>query len=167
MSFGLERLIYYEKQIKESNETIETNVSQSNEKIIKYNKKYLEIAKSISELSYASRKKVGAIIVKDNSIISDGYNGTPNGFENECEDNIGNTKWYTLHAEANAITKLVRIGGVSANGSTLYTTVSPCKECAKLILQSGIKKVIYNENYRDTSGIDFLKKAGICIECIE
>jgi dCMP deaminase len=173
MSFGLERLIYYEKQIKESNETNktnetnETNVSQSKEKIIKYNKKYLEIAKSISELSYASRKKVGAIIVKDNSIISDGYNGTPNGFENECEDNIGNTKWYTLHAEANAITKLVRIGGVSANGSTLYTTVSPCKECAKLILQSGIKKVIYNENYRDTSGIDFLKKAGICIECIE
>lgn len=152
---------YYDKQI-ENNKINDENV----EKINKYNKKYLEIAKSISELSHATRKKVGAIIVKDNSIISDGYNGTPHGFENECEDINGNTKWYTLHAEANAITKLVRIGGISANCSTLYTTVSPCRECAKLILQSGIKKVIYNENYRDTSGIDFLNKAGICTECV-
>ena len=133
----------------------------------KYDKAYLRIAKEWGKLSHCERKQVGAVIVKGRMIISDGFNGTPTGFENYCEDDEGYTKWYVLHAEANAITKLVRIGGVSANGSTLYTTVSPCKECAKLILQSGIKKVIYNENYRDTSGIDFLNKAGICIECIE
>jgi dCMP deaminase len=129
----------------------------------RYNKKYLEIAEKISELSYANKKKVGAIIVKDSVIISDGYNGTPHGFENECEDTEGDTKWYTLHAEANAITKLVRTGGMSAEGSTLYLTLSPCKECAKLILQSGINKVIYLEKYRDCSGIDFLKESNIKI----
>ncbi len=127
----------------------------------KYNKKYLEIAKSISELSHAKRKKVGCIIVKNSVIISDGFNGTPKGHENECEDDKGNTKWYTLHAEANAITKLVRNGGVSALNSTLYLTLSPCKECSKLILQSGISNVYYLEKYRDTSGIDFLKNSGV------
>lgn len=129
----------------------------------RYHKKYLEIAEKISELSHANKKKVGSIIVKNSVIISDGYNGTPHGFENDCEDLEGNTKWYTLHSEANAITKLVRTGGMSAEGATLYITLSPCKECSKLILQSGIKKVIYKEQYRDNSGIDFLSKSGIDI----
>lgn len=129
----------------------------------RYHKKYLEIAQKISELSHANKKKVGSIIVKNSVIISDGYNGTPHGFENECEDSTGNTKWYTLHSEANAITKLVRTGGISAEGSTLYITLSPCKECAKLILQSGISKVLYLEQYRDKSGIDFLSNSGIDI----
>lgn len=127
----------------------------------RYHKKYLEIAQKISELSHANKKKVGSIIVKNSVIISDGYNGTPHGFENECEDLDGNTKWYTLHSEANAITKLVRTGGISAEGATLYLTLSPCKECAKLILQSGISKVLYLEEYRDKSGIDFLSNSGI------
>ena len=132
-----------------------------NEKINKYHKKYLEIAEKISELSHANKKKVGCILVKNGLIISDGYNGTPTGYENECEDCDGNTKWYILHSEANAITKLVRTGGISAENSTLYTTLSPCKECAKLILQSGISTVIYKEQYRDTTGIDFLNNSGI------
>ena len=138
-------------------------------KELKYHKKYLDVAKSISELSHAKRKKVGAIIVKDTMIISDGYNGTPTGFDNECEDSEGNTKWFTLHAEANAITKLVRYSGLPVNGSTLYITLSPCKECAKLILQSGISKVIYLEEYRDTSGVNFLKDSNIniCQKCID
>lgn len=131
------------------------------EKEYKYHKKYLEIAEKISELSHARKKKVGSILVKNHVIISDGYNGTPTGYENECEDCEGNTKWYTLHSEANAITKLVRIGGISAEDSTLYTTLSPCKECSKLILQSGIHTVIYNEEYRDNEGIKFLMKSGI------
>ena len=135
-------------------------------KELKYHKKYLDIAKSISELSHANRKKVGAIIVKDTMIISDGYNGTPTGFDNECEDAEGNTKWFTLHAEANAITKLVRYSGLPVDGSTLYITLSPCKECSKLILQSGIKKVYYSEEYRDSEGIDFLKSVNINIELI-
>lgn len=129
----------------------------------KYDTKYIEIAEKISELSYAKRKKVGCIIVKNSVIISDGFNGMPTGYENECEDCDGVTKWHTLHAEANAITKLVRIGGTSAVGSTLYLTLSPCKDCAKLILQSGISNVIYKEEYRDNTGIDFLKKSGINI----
>ncbi len=145
-----------DKQIKYSQHDV-----CNEQKEYRYNKKYLQIAETISELSYASRKKVGCIIVKDSVIISDGFNGTPTGYENECEDCEGNTKWYTLHAEANAITKLVRIGGISATGATLYLTLSPCKECAKLILQSGISNVIYKEEYRDTLGIDFLKKSGI------
>jgi dCMP deaminase len=137
--------------------------NQSENKELRYNKKYIEIAEKISELSYAERKKVGCIIVKNEVIISDGYNGTPSGYENKCEDENGTTKWYTLHAEANAITKLVRIGGTSAVGSTLYLTASPCKDCAKLILQSGISKVIYLEEYRDNTGIEFLQKSGINI----
>lgn len=137
------------------------------EKEQKYDKKYIEIATSISELSYAERKKVGALIVKDNVIISDGYNGTPTGFENECENINGDTKWYTLHAEANAILKLCKIGGASSSKSTLYLTLSPCKECAKLILQAGITSVKFKELYRDQEGINFLKKAGISIKQIE
>jgi dCMP deaminase len=137
-----------------------------NSKELKYHKKYLDIAKSISELSYAKRKKVGAIIVKDTMIISDGYNGTPTGFDNECEDSEGNTKWFTLHAEANAITKLVRYSGLPVDGSTLYITLSPCKDCCKLILQAGIKNVYYSELYRDSDGIEFLKSVNINTELI-
>jgi dCMP deaminase len=112
------------------------------------------------DLSYCKRRKVGALIVKDRMIISDGYNGTPSGFENICEDDDNYTKWYVLHAEANAIMK-VAASTQSTNGATLYITLSPCKECSKLIHQSGIKRVVYCEEYKDTSGLDFLKKAGV------
>ena len=112
------------------------------------------------KLSYCERKQVGAIIVKDRMIISDGYNGTPTGFENFCEDEEGYTKWYVLHAEANAISK-VASSTQSCKGGTLYITLSPCKECSKLIHQAGIVRVVFTKAYKDTSGIEFLKKAGI------
>ena len=112
------------------------------------------------ELSYCKRRKVGALIVKDKMIISDGYNGTPTGFENICEDVEGYTKWYVLHAEANAIAK-VSSSTQSTKGATLYITLSPCRECSKLIFQSGIKRVVYNKKYKDTSGLEFLEKAGV------
>jgi dCMP deaminase len=128
----------------------------------KYDTKYLEMAQIWSQLSEAKRSKVGAILVKDNTIIADGYNGTPTGFENECEDKHNNTKWYVLHAEANAILKVAR-STQSCEDATLYLTMSPCKDCAKLIVQAGIKRVLYSSEYRDTQGIDFLKKVGI--EC--
>lgn len=129
----------------------------------RYNDKYLELAKCWSTLSHAKRKKVGCIIVKNGSIISDGYNGTPKGFSNECEDSTGKTKWYVMHAEANAILKLSKSNNSSIR-STLYTTLSPCRECAKLILQAEVEKVYYNERYKDTTGIDFLENNGItCI----
>ncbi len=126
----------------------------------KYDKAYLKMALEWGELSYCKRRKVGALIVKDKMIISDGYNGTPTGFENFCEDDEGYTKWYVLHAEANAIAK-VSSSTQSTNGATLYITLSPCKECCKLIFQSGIKRVVYNKKYRDTSGLEFLEKAGV------
>ena len=129
----------------------------------KYDTKYLEMAKIWSDLSHAKRTKVGAILVKDNTIIADGYNGTPQGFENECEDEQNTTKWYVLHAEANAILKVARSTQSSEN-STLYVTLSPCKECAKLIVQAGITKVLYISEYRDRTGIDFLEKVGINCE---
>jgi len=134
-------------------------------KQIKYDKAYLKIAKEWAELSYCKRKKVGAIIVKDRTIISDGYNGTPSGFENCCEDEQGNTKWYVLHAEANAILKVAR-STQSCKDATLYITLSPCKECSKLIYQSGITRVVYHIEYKDLSGIDFLKKAGVQVDFI-
>ncbi|AWG24146.1 deoxycytidylate deaminase [Flavobacterium kingsejongi] len=134
-------------------------------KLNKYDKAYLRIAKEWGQLSYCKRKKVGAIIVKDRMIISDGYNGTPSGFENCCEDDGGYTRWYVLHAEANAILKVAR-STQSCEGATLYITLSPCKECSKLIHQSGIKRVVYYENYKDTSGIDFLIKAGVEVEYV-
>ncbi|MEN9337639.1 MAG: hypothetical protein RLZZ500_2626 [Bacteroidota bacterium] len=130
------------------------------EKLNKYDKAYLRIASEWSKLSYCHRKQVGAIIVRDRMIISDGYNGTPSGFENNCEDEEGLTKWYVLHAEANAISKVAR-STQSCENATLYITLSPCRECSKLIHQSGIKRVVYQNGYRDTSGIDFLEKAGI------
>ena len=130
------------------------------EKQLKYDNAYLRIATEWAQLSYCQRKKVGAIIVKDKMIISDGYNGTPSGFDNCCEDESGETKWDVLHAEANAILKVAR-STQSCEGATLYITLSPCKDCSKLIHQSGIKRVVYLRGYRDDSGLIFLKKAGI------
>ena len=135
-------------------------------KLNKYDKAYLRIAREWSLLSYCKRRQVGAIIVRDRMIISDGYNGTPSGFENCCEDYEGLTNWYVLHAEANAILKVAR-STQSCEGATLYITMSPCKECSKLIHQSGIKRVVYHSGYKDMSGIDFLIKAGVAVELIE
>lgn len=129
-------------------------------KLNKYDKAYLRIAKEWSRLSYCNRKQVGAIIVKDRMIISDGYNGTPSGFQNSCEGDDGLTLWYVLHAEANAILKVAG-STQSCDNATLYITLSPCKECSKLIHQSGIRRVVYQEDYKDQSGIQFLKEAGV------
>lgn len=134
-------------------------------KQLRYDKAYLKMAKEWGKLSHCKRKQVGALIVKDRMIISDGYNGTPTGFENCCEDDEGITKWEVLHAEANAILK-VAASTQSAKGATLYVTLSPCRDCSKLIHQSGIKRVVYSREYKDTSGIEFLKKAGVAVEFI-
>jgi dCMP deaminase len=130
------------------------------EKQKQFDKSYLEMAAVWSKNSYCKRRQVGALIVKDRMIISDGYNGTPSGFENICEDEDGNTKAYVLHAEANAITKVAKSGN-SSEGATLYVTTSPCLECAKLIIQAGIKRLVYRDNYRITDGVELLAKAGI------
>jgi dCMP deaminase len=126
----------------------------------KYDKAYLKMALEWGKLSYCKRRQVGALIVKERMIISDGYNGTPAGFENICEDDEGYTKWYVLHAEANAILK-VAASTQSCKGATLYITMSPCRECSKLIHQSGIKRLVYMEAYKDGSGLDFLKNAKV------
>ena len=123
------------------------------------------MANEWGELSHCKRKKVGAIIVKNNMIISDGFNGTPYGFDNNCEDSEGKTNWYVLHAEANAILKVAKSTN-SCEDATLYLTLSPCKECAKLIHQSGIKRLVYLKNYKDTTGLQFLKNAGVKIDHI-
>ena len=136
------------------------------EKQKKYDEAYLKIATEWGKLSYCKRRQVGAIIVKNNMIISDGYNGTPSGFENFCEDENNYTKWYVLHAEANAITK-VSASTQSSEGSTLYVTLSPCRDCSKLIHQAKIKRVVYGEQYKDTSGLEFLEKAGVEVCQIE
>ena len=125
-------------------------------------RQYLRMARIWAENSYCQRRKVGAIIVKNSMIISDGFNGTPSGFENICEDEAGITKPYVLHAEANAITKVARSNN-SSDGATLYITASPCMECAKLIIQAGIVRVVFNEVYRITDGIELLRRAGV--EC--
>lgn len=130
------------------------------EKLTRYDNAYLKIAKEWGSLSYCERRKVGAIIVKDRMIISDGYNGTPSGFDNCCEDENGVTRWDVLHAEANAILKVAG-STQSCQGATLYITLSPCKDCSKLIHQSGIKRVVYQKGYRDDSGLQFLEKAGV------
>ena len=137
-------------------------MSMGKDKQEKYDRAYLKMAKTWGELSYCKRKKVGALIVKDKMIISDGYNGTPSGFENVCEDDENYTKWYVLHAEANAILK-VAASTQSCKGATLYITLSPCKECSKLIHQSGLIRVVYSKAYKDTSGLDFLKRAGVIL----
>ena len=126
-------------------------------------RRYLRMARIWSENSYCQRRQVGALVVKNKMIISDGYNGTPSGFENVCEDADGITYPYVLHAEANAITKLARSGN-NSDGSTLYVTAAPCIECSKLIIQSGIKRVVYAEQYRLTDGTDLLEKAGVKVE---
>jgi len=135
-------------------------------KLNKYDKAYLRLAKEWSKLSYCQRKQVGAIIVRDRMIISDGYNGTPSGFENCCEDENNLTHWYVLHAEANAILKVAN-STQSCKDATLYITLSPCKECSKLIHQSGIKRVVYQEGYKDDSGLQFLLKAGVEVQHID
>lgn len=136
------------------------------DKLNKYDKAYLRIAKEWGQLSYCQRKKVGAIIVKDKMIISDGYNGTPSGFENCCEDQDGLTKWYVLHAEANAILKVAK-STQSCDGATLYITMSPCKDCSKLIHQAGIIRVVYQNSYKDLEGIELLKRAGVEVIQVE
>ena len=130
------------------------------EKQRKLDERYLRMAHIWAENSYCQRRQVGALVVKDKMIISDGYNGTPSGFENVCEDDNNVTNPYVLHAEANAITKLARSNN-NSDGATIYITASPCIECAKLIIQAGIKRVVYGEKYRLTDGIDLLKRAGI------
>lgn len=126
----------------------------------KFDKAYLRMAREWGKLSHCKRKQVGAIIVKGRMIISDGYNGTPSGFDNNCEDEDGITKWYVLHAEANAILK-VASSTQSCKGATLYITLSPCRECSKLIHQAGIIRVVYEKDYKDNSGLIFLEKAGV------
>lgn len=127
--------------------------------------RYMRMARIWAENSYCKRRRVGALIVKDKMIISDGYNGTPSGFENVCEDENNVTKPYVLHAEANAITKIARSGN-NSDGATLYVTTSPCIECAKLIIQAGIRRVIYGEKYRIEDGINLLKRANIYVEYV-
>ena len=129
----------------------------------KFDRSYIEMARVWAKNSYCKRRQVGALIVKDRMIISDGYNGTPSGFENICEDENGNTKPYVLHAEANAITKVAKSHN-SSDGATLYITDSPCMECAKLIIQSGIVRVVYENKYRITDGLDLLERAGVMVE---
>ena len=138
----------------------------NNEKQIRLDKRYLEMAQVWAQNSYCQRRQVGALIVKEKMIISDGYNGTPSGFENVCEDESGKTKAYVLHAEANAITKVAKSNNSSA-GATLYVTSSPCVECAKLIIQAGIKRVVYCDEYHTLDGIELLKRANIEVLFIE
>lgn len=128
--------------------------------ITKFDLAYLKMAKEWGKLSYCERKKVGALIVKDRMIISDGYNGTPSGFDNVCEDENNQTNWYVLHAEANAILKIAR-STQSCENATLYLTLSPCRECSKLVLQSGIKRLVYIDEYSDREGLKFLAGAGV------
>ena len=130
------------------------------EKQLRFDQRYLEMARVWAQNSYCQRRQVGALVVKQGMIISDGYNGTPSGFENICEDDSGVTKPYVLHAEANAITKLARSSN-NSDGATIYITASPCIECAKLIIQAGIKRVVYGEKYRLMDGIELLERAGI------
>jgi dCMP deaminase len=133
---------------------------ESNGKQHQFDIRYIQMARVWARNSYCKRRQVGALIVKDRMIISDGYNGTPSGFENECEDENGNSKPYVLHAEANAITKVAKSNN-SSEGATLYITASPCMDCAKLIIQSGITRIVYADQYRITEGLDLLEKAGI------
>ena len=137
----------------------------SDSKQLRYDKAYLKMATEWAKLSHCKRRQVGALIVKDKMIISDGYNGTPTGFENCCEDDEGYTKWYVLHAEANAILK-VASSTQSTRGSTLYVTLSPCTDCSKLIFQSGIVRVVYITEYKDRTSLDFLVKSGVKVEQI-
>ncbi len=131
-----------------------------------FDKRYLEMASTWAKNSYCVRRQVGALIVKERMIISDGYNGTPEGFENVCEDESGKTKAYVLHAEANAITKVAKSNN-SSDGATLYITTSPCVECAKLIIQSGIRRVVYSNHYHSDEGVELLERAGIEVDFMQ
>ncbi|MBE7443311.1 MAG: dCMP deaminase family protein [Flavobacteriales bacterium] len=142
------------------------NSEYSKEKQLRYDKAYLKMALEWAKLSHCKRKQVGALIVRDRMIISDGYNGTPTGFDNCCEDENGETRWYVLHAEANAILKVAK-STHNADGATLYITLSPCKECSKLIVQAGITRVVFHNGYKDQAGINFLQESGIIVEQIE
>ncbi|MEX2380006.1 MAG: dCMP deaminase family protein [Vicingaceae bacterium] len=137
----------------------------SKEKQLRYDKAYLKMALEWAKLSHCKRKQVGALLVKDSMIISDGYNGAPTGFDNCCEDENEKTLWYVLHAEANAIMKVSKSTN-NSDGATLYLTLSPCKECSKLVLQAGIKRVVYYKGYKDNEGLKFLEKAGVEVEHI-
>ena len=141
----------------------DTCIRETRIEMNKFDERYIEMAGVWAKNSYCKRRQVGALLVKDRMIISDGYNGTPSGFENQCEDENGVTKPYVLHAEANAITKVAKSGN-SSEGATLYVTASPCIECSKLIIQAGIKRVVYRDEYRLTDGIDLLRKAGVTVE---
>jgi len=152
---GKEKIIDGEKQIKSFVDEIKNRYKQE-----RYDKTYLNMATEWSKLSHCTRLQVGALIVKDGMIISDGYNGSPSGFDNNCELNPETSHWYVLHGEANAILKCAK-RGQSCDGATLYLTHSPCKECSKLILQAGIKRLVYSQDYRDNQGVDFLKQTGI------
>lgn len=146
--------------------TLQAMEQYNTAKQLRYDTAYLKMALEWAKLSHCTRKKVGALIVKDRMIVSDGYNGTPTGFDNCCENNAGETHWYVLHAEANAILKVAK-STHDINGATLYITLSPCKECSKLIVQSGIKRVVYCKGYKDDSGLIFLKESGIELSQIE
>ncbi len=135
-------------------------------KQLRYVRAYLKMAASWAKLSHCNRKQVGALIVKDSMIISDGYNGTPAGFDNCCEDDNGETFWYVLHAEANAILKVAKSTN-NSKGATLYLTLSPCKDCSKLILQAGITRVVFRDEYKDSEGVEFLKSAGVDVNQIK
>jgi|LauGreDrversion4_2_1035121.scaffolds.fasta_scaffold171764_2 dCMP deaminase len=160
------RMIIKDKSGKEKSIDGEDNITnfideiKSRYKQQKYDKTYLNMALEWAKLSHCTRKQVGALIVKNGMIISDGYNGTPTGFENSCETEENETHWFVIHGEANAILKCAK-HGQSCQGSTLYLTHSPCKDCSKLILQSGISKLVYMEDYKDLSGLEFLKNAGL------
>lgn len=139
---------------------VELDREITEEKRLRYDKAYLRMAQTWAELSHCERKKVGALIVRDGRIISDGYNGTPAGFPNCCENQQGETEWYVLHAEANAILKVARSTN-DCSDATLFITLSPCKDCSKLVLQAGITRVVYMTEYKDTMGVDFLRSAGV------
>jgi len=141
---------------------VELDPNQTPEAVkqLRFDEAYMRMASEWAKLSYCVRKQVGALIVKDRMIIADGFNGTPTGFPNVCENEEGETNWYVLHAEANAITKLARSNN-SAVGATLYITMSPCRECSKLIHQAGISRVVYRDDYKDPQGLEFLKQAGV------
>ena len=138
-------------------------MTETENKTLSFDQRYMRMATIWAENSYCERRKVGALVVKDKMIISDGYNGTPAGFENICEDENNVTKPYVLHAEANAITKIARSNN-NSEGATLYVTASPCIECAKLIIQAGIKRVVYGEKYRIMDGVELLERAGVAVE---
>lgn len=140
-----------------------TLVHADRAKQVRYDRAYMRMALEWAKLSHCTRKQVGALLVKDGMVISDGYNGTPSGFPNDCEDGQGLTLWYVLHAEANAIMKVARSTN-NAHGATLYLTHSPCKDCSKLVLQAGIKRLVYLDPYKDPSGLGLLEKGGVLIE---